>query len=342
MNKKWYVGIDISKDHLDVAVFVEPENNRYLTTTINNDFSGFDELKHWLERNTINPPDCAFCMESTGTYNLLLLHYMQMQNWWFCVENPHHLKKSIGLQRGKNDQIDAKRIAEYAFMCSHKLQQYQMPAKNLMKIKQLLTYRHQLVKTKTSFQNCLKSHNQYNALTENTHISQEIEGSITDLKSKIKKTEKEIHELIKEDNGLKKNFDLAKSVSGIGQILASYLLVTTHNFSSFNDGRKYACFIGVAPFENESGKSSKGKTQVSPFGNKTIKSLFHNGVNSAIRHDLDLKVYSQRKLNEGKNKMKVKNATINKIIHRAFTTVKRQKPYVKFSPHNYSNNLALS
>lgn len=337
MKKQWFIGIDISQDQLDVAVFVDPENHRYLMNTVKNNFAGFDQLKQWLEQNSIDPSICVFCMENTGTYNLLLLHYMQTHNWWFCVENPHHLKKSIGLQRGKDDQVDAKRIAEYAFMCSHKLQRYKMPAKNLMKIKQLLTYRDHLVKTKTSFQNCLKSHNHYNALTQNTHISQEIEEYISDLKKNIKGTEQEINKLINQDRGLKKNYDLATSVTGIGPILASYLMVTTHNFSLFKDARKYACYVGVAPFKNESGKSIRGKTQVSPFGNKTIKGLFHNGVNSAIRHDPELKAYSQRKVDEGKHEMKVKNATINKIISRVFATVNRGTPYVRFNQHIYAN-----
>lgn len=337
MQNQWFVGIDISQEQLDVAVFMDPHRCHYLTSTFHNNFSGFDKLKQWLEENSIDPAQCVFCMENTGTYNLLLIHYMQMQNWWFCVENPHHLKKSIGLQRGKNDQVDAKRIAEYAFMSSHKLQRYQMPAKNLLKIKQLLTYRDHLVKTQTSFKNCVKSHNHYNTLTENTHISEDIQHYIDDLREKINKTEKEIHKLINQDSGLKKTYDLATSVTGIGHVLASYLMVTTHNFLLFNDGRKYACYVGVAPFEQESGKSLKGNTQVSPFGNKTVKSIFHNGVNSAIQHDPELKAYAQRKLNEGKHQMKVKNAAINKIINRVFATIKRGTPYVRFSPHNFAN-----
>lgn len=337
MKKRWFVGIDISKDQLDVAVLTDPENHDYLTAVVKNSFAGFDDLQQWLVDNGVDPTKCYFCMENTGTYNLLLLHYMQMQHWWFCVENPHHLKKSIGLQRGKNDQVDAKRIAEYAFMSSHKLQAYQMPAKNLIKIKQRLTYREQLVKTKTSFKNCLKSHEHYNALTESTHITEEIEDYIENLKQKIKNIEKEIDELIKADSSIKKNYDLATSVTGVGPILASYLMVTTHNFSLFKDGRKYACYVGVAPFEYESGSSIRKNSQVSELGNKTIKSLFHNGVNSAIQHDPELRTYSVRKIEEGKHKMKVKNAVVNKLITRVFASVKRGTPYVRFNPHIYAN-----
>ena len=88
--------------------------------------------------------DCAFCMEHTGTYGLLFYGWLAQQGILFCVESGLHIKRSLGMTRGKNDAVDAERIADYALTHKAKLKPYEMPSPLLVKIKQLLTYREQM------------------------------------------------------------------------------------------------------------------------------------------------------------------------------------------------------
>ena len=105
------------------------------------------------------------------------------------------------------------------------------------------------------------------------------------------------------------------------------MLVTTNNFTSFENGRQYACYSGIAPFENSSG-NYLGKTKVSHLANKRIKTLLSNGANSAYKCDPEIQAYYRRKINEGKPHSLVINSIKCKLVNRIFAVVKRGTPYV--------------
>jgi transposase len=134
---------------------------------------------------------------------------------------------------------------------------------------------------------------------------------------------------------MSKSFRLAMSVKGIGPIIAAMMIVTTNNFTSFENGRKYACYAGVAPFGHTSGSSCRGRSKVSFLANKKIKTLLSNGAQSAIRWDPELRVYYQRKKREGKEHKLIINAVSCKLVNRIFAVVKRQQPYVTTYQQNF-------
>jgi transposase len=143
----------------------------------------------------------------------------------------------------------------------------------------------------------------------------------------IKKAEDAIDHLIKQTD-LATNYQLLCSIKGVGRILAAQIIVHTNNFESFNNWRQFACYAGLAPFQYQSGSSIKGRTKVHPIADKKLKRLFNMAALSSIQHDPELKLYFQRKVEQGKNKMCVLNAVRCKILARAFSVVKRQTPYV--------------
>jgi len=156
-------------------------------------------------------------MEHTGTYGLLLFAWLSQMGIDYCVEPAIQIKRSLGLTRGKNDKVDARRIAEYALTNRGKLDRFSLPSKLLLQIKQLLTYRDQLIKIKVSLLNSLKNHNQYQQVLGSDVISNEINDQIDEFVDRIDNIDKQIKELIKSDDALKKNFELATSVKGIGR-----------------------------------------------------------------------------------------------------------------------------
>lgn len=146
-----------------------------------------------------------------------------------------------------------------------------------------------------------------------------------------KKVEDQLLSVASEDASIKKNFDLVHSVKGIGLINAINTIVYTNNFKSFESPRKYACYIGVAPFDHTSGTSVKGKTQVSKICRTQQKSELSMAARSAIIHDPGLKRYYQRKIKEkggGKSAHSiVLNAIKFKLILRMFAVVRSGEPY---------------
>jgi transposase len=150
--------------------------------------------------------------------------------------------------------------------------------------------------------------------------------SINALKKDLDAVDKKIRELIDADPQLKELFDIVDSVKGIGQVIATEILITTNEFKDINDPKKYACYSGLAPFEQSSGKY-KGKAKVSNKANKKVKALLHNAAMAAIQHCQEIKEYYHRKNAEGKNKMLVINNVCNKLVHRIFACISRREKY---------------
>lgn len=333
--KKHFIGIDISKDHLDLALVNEEDIGVFKDKKVENSFKGFSKIRNWLVKEKLRLDDCLFCMEHTGTYGLLLFAWLGQMEIDYCVEPALKIKRSLGLARGKNDQVDARRIAEYALTNRAKLSRFSLPSKLLLQIKQLLTYRDQQVKMKVSLKNSLKNHKQYQQILGSTKISNDISSQIDDCVYRIENIDSEIKDLIKSDKELKKNFELATSVKGVGLVIAAFMLVTTNNFTSFENGRKYACYSGIAPFENASGKY-QGKTQISHLANKRVKALLSSGANSAYKWDPEIKAYYERKIKEGKHHKLVINSIRCKLVNRVFAVVNRQTPYVNIYQQKFA------
>jgi transposase len=334
--KKYFIGVDISKDTLDLAESEEVNYGSYKDLRVDNNFDGFDKVETWLTKQKIGFKDCLFCMEHTGTYGLLFFAWLDQMQIDYCVEAGTQIKKSIGMARGKNDKVDARRICDYAYTNRMKLKPFQLPSAVILQIKQLLTYRRQLIKIRTSLKNSLKSHNQYQKVSGLKSISEQISVQIKDYNSRVDQIEEQITEVINSNEELKKNYQLAKSVKGIGPIITAFMIVSTNNFTCFENGRKYACYCGIAPFDNISGTSIKGKSQVSHFANKGIKTLLTNGANSACVWDPELKNYYNKKIAEGKEHKLIINAIRFKLVNRVFAVVKRQTPYVNIYKQNFS------
>lgn len=339
--KQWFIGIDISKDTIDVAWLHEKSPGKFLEKQFRNDLRGFEAMLDWLNKQKVSLPESIFCMEHTGTYGLMLFVWLGQKGMDFCVEPGMQIKRSLGVVRGKNDRVDARRIASYALAHEPDLKLFTIPAENLIQVKQLLTYRDQLVKTKTSFMNSLKSHQQYHQVTRLDFVVNDIEQQVQQLSQRIDLLEKQIVQIIKSDQHLKKNYELATSVIGIGPIITAFMLVTTQNFSSFENGRKYACYVGIAPFEQSSG-TYKGKAHVSHLANKKMKALFSNGANSARRCDPELRAYYERKEKEGKAHKTIINAISCKLVNRVFAVINRQDPYVNIYKNNFTQSLSVS
>jgi transposase len=333
--KEWFIGIDISKNTIDVALVHDQLPEVLVDNQFSNDLKGFDLMLQWLTKQKVSLSDCLLCMEHTGNYGLLLFFWLTQKEADFCVEPGLQIKRSLGMIRGKNDKVDARRIAGYACNQKSKLKQFILPAKNLIQIKQLLTYREQLVKVSTGFKNSIKGHEQYQQVSELTFVVDDIKQQLEQLSERIVQVESQIMSIIDSDEDLKQNFKLAISVKGIGTIIATYMLVTTNNFTSFKNGRKYACMAGTAPFEESSGLH-RGGSHVSHLADKKLKTLLSNGANSACNCDPELKAYYKRKKEQGKHHKSIINAISCKLINRVFAVVNRQAPYVAV----YKNNFA--
>ena len=316
---KKIVSIDVSSKTLDICI-KEDGGKRFekIDNTVKSIKSFFKSL---------NLPETIVAMENTGRYNWALYEVLANFKGKVYVIPPIHLKKSMGLVRGKNDKIDAERIGLFIAKNEADLVPWKQAPERLRKLKILLTERLSRIKMKRQLSIQKHDYKLMKTMGLDKKLTKLNAQLIESIEQQLKEIESNIEALIQEDVAMKNQASLIKSVPGVGKVLCWTFLAKTEGFTLINDPRKMACYSGVVPFDHQSGTSIKWKPKVSVFADKTLKSILHLAAMSAIRLNNDLATYYKRKVNEGKNKMSVLNAIRNKIIHRVFAVIKNQKKY---------------
>lgn len=336
-NQKSYIGIDVSKLTIDVCVITPEGKQDY--QQFENTTKDFKNMELWLNKKPyFCYQEALFCMEHTGLYTRELVSFLLQRESKIWMESALHLKRSMGMTRGKNDKVDSYRIARYAMTNNDKAVLLKLSSATLLKLKDLMANRERLSKNYQSLKIATQE-----LLRVDKSIGKELmklNGAALKgiLKSKVK-VEKRMLQLINKDEELKTLFSLITSVKCVGDVLATELIVYTNGFTRMNNTRQLACYCGIAPFEHSSGTSVRGRIGTSNFANMKLKSTLHMAAVSATRYVPDIKLYYERKVGEGKHKMAVINAIRNKLIQRIMAIVKRGTPYQE----NYSKfNLDLS
>ena len=330
MNYKLFIGIDVSKEKIDV--WIHPTKKHEI---FENQESGFKKMINWITKITEHKNQLwLFCFEHTGLYSLPLSLFLTEQNIHFVLSPALEIKRSLGITRGKSDLIDAQKIAEYAYLKREELKPTILPGKPLIKLQQLISLRERLVRQRAGFITSAKEYKSMLKETDNSQLFETHRNMIENLSKEIETLEQSIRDTIKEDEIMAKQFGLLTSIKGIGLIVAAYLIMSTHCFQRFETWRQYACYAGIAPFEYSSGSSIRGKTRVSHLANKQIKALLHLAASTAILHDPELKEYYQKRVEQKKSKMSTLNIVRNKLISRAFAVVKRETPYVNIKKYS--------
>ena len=328
MHFKYFIGIDVSKNTLDFCLVSLGKVLFHLQTE--NNSKGIQRfIKQCKKQFDIKLDESLICMEHTGIYNYPVLDYLSEKQISIWLESALEIKQSSGLQRGKNDKIDAQRIAFYAYRNNDKIRIWQ-PARQVIKeLKTLTALRSRLINAIKQLKSSLQEGQQFLDKTLQKKMQQCCQHSLKALDQDLVKVNKQLDQIIASDQELNRLFNLITSIEGIGPVTAREVLITTNEFKNFTEPKRYACYVGVSPFHHRSGTSVRGKTRVSHLANKDVKTLLHMSALSAIHNCEEIKNYYQRKVAEGKNKMSVINAVRNKLVLRIFAVVRNNQKYDK-------------
>ncbi|MBA3830172.1 MAG: IS110 family transposase [Taibaiella sp.] len=321
---QFFVGIDVSKETLDYAVVRNGEQLQYLQTP--NSTSRVKMFLKGLKKLGTSSQDVIFCLEHTGIYCNHLLSYLTTLGLDIWMESPTQIKRSLGIQRGKNDKVDAQRIALYAFRYRDAVKLWQPPRKELLKLKHLMSLRNRILKTIGILSKVFSENSFYEKeFVQMTTVT--TKASLQALRHDLASIDGAIDEIVKIDEKIKHLFSLITSVRGIGRVTAIQIIISTNEFKNIADPKKFACYCGVAPFEHTSGTSVRGKNRVSKMADMNLKKCLHMAALSVVHYRGELHDFFDRKVAEGKNKMSIINAIRNKLIHRVFACVRDNRPY---------------
>ncbi len=295
MNFTHFIGFDMDKEFFTTAI----HNLEEYEAKFKNNPKGIKKMLVSLEKMLKMDLDkCLFCFEHTGLYSLEMARQLTTRDLKFVMIPGLELKRSLGMVRGKEDFVDAHRIAEYAFLRQDRLKVYKLPEENIQKLKDLLSLRTLHVRTRASYLTRIKEQARVLKKTKNHVLFSSQDKVITTLNKQIERVDKEIKGIINNCLSMSKQYDLLISIVGIGNVLAIQLIVKTQSFTAFENWRQFACYCGTAPFPNQSGKSVK-RNKISNLCDKEMKSLLTMAARSASVYDPEIKAYKHSVIKRG-------------------------------------------
>ena len=321
---KHFLGIDVSKDFFDAVILLDGGKNKSIHEQFQNSYNGIKSLVLWLKKMESNSDNTLICLEHTGIYGKLIIKNLFVFGFSLWVEMSLKIIRSICVQRGKNDKVDAERIAYYAMKNVDEAVLYRAPSESVEKIRKLLSLRDKLITIKAGLLKNLKELKCFDKVLAKLS-SQSHKNTLKGIDKDLKNIELKLDELVKTDENLNEIYKQATSVPGVGRITALFLIVFTDEFTMYSTPRQLACYCGVVPFEYTSGKSVKGRPRVHYMANKKMKKQLHMCALSAVTYDPEMKAYYERKVAEGKSKMLVINNVRNKLVHRVCACIRENR-----------------
>ncbi|MBK8624568.1 MAG: IS110 family transposase [Saprospiraceae bacterium] len=329
---KFTIGADISKDKINFALrflndYLLEKEVENTTSALNKFIKEVQSIVKSIVKEKKAKYSVEFIMEHTGIYGNLLIECLAGQKMTMFVVAGLEIKNSTGISRGKNDKIDAQRIADYGVRFADKLKPYTLCDQTLTALKALNTKRAQLVRIKAQLTQANDDNKKFIGKETQKTLEQINKPVVTELDKAIEKIEAQMLELIKSDASIYENYKIAQSVPGVGKVIAVAFICATNNFTKFASAKALGSYCGVVPFGKESGRY-KGKDKVSPIANKALKTLLHLGAVASISGKNPFAVYYQRKVAvDKKNKMLALNNVRNKIVKTMFACIKNKTKY---------------
>lgn len=281
MEKNLFVGIDVSKDALDVGVIPKEDVRRFT-----NDDDGCRELAVWLGSLSAD----LIILESTGGLEMKAAGVLSSAGLPVVIVNPRQVRnfaRAMG-KIAKTDAIDALVIARFAQAVQPKVR----PLKDdqTLELKALVTRRRQLNDMMVAEQNRLKS-------VHHQRVKKSITATISWLKSQIEDTDKDISDSISNNDIWRDKEEILTSVKGVGPVLSASLLCLLPELGTLCR-KKISALVGVCPYNRDSG-FYRGKRRISG-GRADIRSVLYMATLAATRYNPVIKAFYERLKQGGK------------------------------------------
>ena len=335
---RYCVGIDVSKDTLQVCVSVIDTNGNITikgSSKVVNKTTVFDSFLTWVDKHCKdkNIP-VRFVMESTGVYHEQLAWYLFQKDLAVSVVLPNkakHYLKSIG-NKSKNDTIDARGLAQMGLEQNLKL--WEPLSKNIYQLRMLTRHYQTLQELKNH------SENQRHAILHSRVIDKftlkHLEKLIKFYDKQIDETKQEITKLIEKDPILKPRIEQLCKIKGLGLLSVATIVGETNGFTGFENIRQLVSFSGYDVVENQSG-NRVGKTRISKKGNSRIRRILHLPAFNAVRFgEPTCQSLFERVFERTKIKMKGYVAVQKKLLTLCYAIWKNDTEY---NPNYNSNNV---
>ena len=323
----FFIGLDISKADFAASIYQTPDQPIVTKEEIPNNPEGFDQFLLWLKEHHIDKTNSHICMEATGVYSQDVAYYLLFRDFPVSIEPPLKVKRAFDPVGHKTDPVDSKQIAEYAYRFQDELTSWQPRDEILEKIRQLLSVREQFTKQKVALKNAIQAYSKQRVQV--TLIRKAQKETLNQIEKQIARIDKELDKLIKQDTSIFQKASNLESIPGYGMLLAAHLLVITENFTKIQKPKRLAAFIGIVPYQHQSGTSVSKRAKIRHFGPGPSRKLLRLAAQSVATHNVTFRRYYLRKLDQGKAKALVLNNIANKLLKVACAVIQNNTRYIK-------------
>jgi len=307
MSKTVYIGIDVCKAHLDVAV--SPAGKQWQFA---NDAQGIEDLVKQVAR--LKP--ALIVLEATGGYELAVAAALAAAELSVAVVNPRQVR-DFGRARGilaKTDKIDAALLADFA--ATVRPEARPLPDEQAQELKALVSRRRQLQQMITAEKNRLSSAPQI--------LRSSIEATIDWLKKQLADIDDQTRKSIQNSPVWRAKDELLQSVPGIGTKTSAMMIGGLSELGTLT-GKQIAALVGVAPFNRDSGKH-RGK-RVCWGGRAQVRATLYMAALAATRCNPAIAEFYERLKDAGKPSKVALTACMRKLLVIANAVVRDQQPW---------------
>jgi transposase len=290
-----FVGIDVSKDRLDVHV--RPSREAFAVTR---DGKGLEEL---IDRLRALEPQ-LIAIEATGGFETIAAAAIAGAALPLAIVNPaqiRHFAQAVG-KRAKTDPLDAEVIAHFAEAVKPPVRP--VPDDQARLLAELVARRRQIIEM-------IVAERQREKRANIARVRKGILRHVRMLEKELLDVDKDIGALVRGSPAWREKEELMVTVPGVGNTLARTFLAELPELGRLNR-REIASLAGVAPFTRQSGRW-KGKSMIGG-GRAPLRAALYMAALSAIRCNRSMKVFYQRLLSAGKPKMVGLIAVARKIL----------------------------
>jgi transposase len=289
------VGIDVSKDRLDVAV--RPSGEAFVVAR---NAAGLEQL---VARLKVDPPYLV-ALEATGGFETVAAAALAAAGLPVVIVNPAQVRcfaKAIG-QRAKTDPIDAAVIAHFA--AATQPEPRPLPDEATRMLADLVGRRRQIIEM-------IGAERQREKRVTLPRLRKSIVRLLKALEKELASLDADIDDAVRGSPAWREKEDLLASVPGIGPTIARTLIAELPELGQL--GRKeIAALVGLAPFTRQSG-GWRGRSFIGG-GRLPVRSAMYMGALVASRHNPVLKAFFDRLIAAGKPKMLALIAVARKLL----------------------------
>lgn len=323
-----HIGIDVSKEKVDLGWICDAAKNKVKTKVFANKVKDFEDISKWITKTTgVSPDEVLITLEPTGVYHEHLADYLGDHGFNIFLVNTGLAKKyaqAVGIVH-KTDKSDALMLAYYGLAKAREgcVELWHPVPEEARRLNVLLRRLDALEKDLRREQNRLEASS--NGISTPLVI-ESIENMISVLKDEIARLTGDIDDHIDRYPELKEKRELMSTINGVGPVVSREM---TNLFANhvFKNAKQVAAYLGVIPKIKESG-NWKGHTSLSKTGPSRLRAKLYMAAVVASTHNPDIKAQRDRLLANGKSKMQALGAAMRKLAQICFGVVKHQQSYL--------------